>query len=54
MTKVLCDAEKCVHNVDWVCGLDKIRMKKTYYEQSRTYGYTTVDCREYKEKKEDD
>jgi len=49
MTKVLCDAEKCIHNVDWVCILETVKMKSVYYEPSRTYGYYAIECREYKE-----
>jgi hypothetical protein len=50
MTKVLCQEEKCVHCIKWVCELDVLHMKPKYHEVQRMHGYSdgylVVECRD--------
>ena len=48
MTKVLCQQEKCDHNKDWICSLEKLHMKVVFNEPTPFDGWDTVECRDFR------
>ena len=50
MTKILCNAEHCEHNMDWTCLKPTIHIVEYLYEPNPMSGWYETKCRDFQER----